>query len=83
MSVDGVSAQGGITTCHPEEAIIDRLMMANAKKRLIAATGNKIGQAGFSRICDGDDSIQLITDSTCEKDALLTLQERGVKVIRV
>lgn len=83
LSVDGVSAQGGITTCHPEEAIIDRLMMASAKRRLIAATGNKIGTAGFSRICDGDESIQLITDSTCDKEALLALQERGVQVIKV
>lgn len=83
LSVDGVSAQGGITTCHPEEAIIDRLMMANAKKRLIAATGNKIGTAGFSRICDGDEAIQLITDSSCNKDALLALQERGVQIIKV
>ena len=83
LSVDGVSAQGGITTCHPEEAIIDRLMMANAKQRLIAATGNKIGTAGFSRICDGDESIQLITDSTCDRDALLDLQERGVRIIKV
>ena len=83
LSVDGVSAQGGITTCHPEEAIIDRLMMTNAKKRLIAATGNKIGTAVFSRICDGDESIHLITDSTCDKEALLALQERGVQIIKV
>ena len=83
LSVDGVSAQGGITTCHSEEAIIDRLMMANARKRLIAATGNKIGKAGFSRICDGDETIQLITDATCDRDALLALQERGVKVVKV
>lgn len=83
LSVDGVSAQGGITTCHPEEAIIDRLMMTNAKKRLIAATGNKIGTAGFSRICDGEENIHLITDSTCDKDALLALQERGVQIIKV
>ena len=83
LSVDGVSAQGGITTCHSEEAIIDRLMMSNAKKRLIAATGNKIGKAGFSRICDGDETIQLITDGTCENDALVALQDRGVKVIKV
>lgn len=83
LSVDGVSAQGGITTCHPEEAILDRLMMANAKKILIAATGNKIGTAGFSRICDSDETIQLVTDSTCDKDALLSLQERGVHIIKV
>lgn len=83
LSVDGVSAQGGITTCHPEESIIDRLMMANAHKRLIAATGNKIGKAGFSRICDSDESIRLVTDSTCDKDALLQLQERGVRITKV
>ena len=83
LSVDGVSALGGITTCHPEEAIIDRLMMANARKRLIAATGNKIGTAGFSRICDGDETVQLITDSSCNKEALQALQERGVQVIKV
>ena len=83
LSVDGVSAQGGITTCHPEEAIIDRLMMANARNRLISATGNKIGKAGFSRISDGDSTIQLITDSTCDKDALLELRERGMKIIKL
>ena len=83
LSVDGVSAQGGITTCHPEEAIIDRLMMANAKNRLIAATGNKIGKAGFSRICDSDGNIQLITDSTCGTEPLNALQECGVRVICV
>lgn len=83
LSVDGVSAQGGITTCHPEEAILDRLMMANARNPLIAATGNKIGTAGFSRICDSDENIQLVTDSTCDKDALQALQERGVHIIKV
>lgn len=83
LSVDGVSAQGGITTYHPEEAIVDRMMMANARNRLIAAIGNKIGRAGFTRICDSDESIQLITDSTCEKDALLALQQEGVRVTKV
>ena len=83
LSVDGVSAQGGITTCHPEEAIIDRLMMANARRRLIAATGNKIGKAGFSRICDSDETVQLVTDSTCDRDGLLELQELGVRITKV
>ena len=83
LSVDGVSAQGGITTCHPEEAIIDRLMMANASKRLVAATGNKIGRAGFSRICDCDDRILLLTDATSEREALQELQDLGVRVTKV
>jgi len=80
LSVDGVSAKGGITTYHPEEAIIDRLMMANAKQRLVAATGNKIGKAGFSRICDSNAAILLITDDTCDKEALSQLRDSGVCV---
>ena len=83
LSVDGVSAQDGITTYHPEEAPIDRLMMANAHRKLIAAPGNKIGKAGFSRICDRDESIQLITDNTCDRDAFLALQELGVQTAQV
>ena len=83
LSVDGVSAQDGITTYHPEETPIDRLMMANAHRRLIAATGNKIGRAGFSRICDSDESIQLITDNTCDPEAFHALRELGVQTAQV
>lgn len=83
LSVDGISAQSGVTTYHPEEAIIDRMMKANARNCLIAATGNKIGRAGFSRICDCDRSIQLITDSTCEKEAFRKLLDAGVKISKV
>lgn len=80
LSVDGVSARGGFTTYHPEEAIIDRLMITNAKQCLVTATGNKIGKAGFSRICDCDPSVQLITDSSCDPEALQQLQAQGLSV---
>ena len=58
-------------------------LLANARQRLIAATGNKIGKAGFSRICDSDESIRLITDATCDRDAYLALQELGVQASKV
>ena len=83
LSVDGVSASGGVTTYHPEESILDRLMMASARKRLIAATGNKIGKAGFSRVCDCDREILLLTDNTCDMEALQALEEQGVQIIKV
>lgn len=80
LSVDGVSARGGITTYHPEEAIIDRLMIANAKGCLVAATGNKIGNAGFSRICDCNSGLLLVTDRSGDRDALELLREQGVRI---
>lgn len=83
LSVDSVSAKGGVTTYHPEEAIIDRLMMTNARRQLVVATGEKIGKMGFSRICDCDARTHLITDSSCDKEALQELKERGVRATKV
>ena len=50
LSVDGVSTRCGVTTHHAEEAIIDRMMISNAKQVMIVADSSKIGRAGFSRI---------------------------------
>ncbi len=80
LSVDGISALGGLTTYHPEEAIIDRLMIANAKQILVAATGHKIGRAGFSRICECNARLHLVTDGAAGKAALEELQTQGVKI---
>ena len=80
LSVDGVSAKGGITTHHAEEAIIDRVMSAGAKRTLVAADGTKIGRAGFSRVSNcGPDTI-LLTDSGADDVALDALREQGVTV---
>ena len=81
LSVDGVSAKGGLTTYHSEESIIDRLMIANAKNTMVVVTGNKIGNVGFSRICDCNAKLVLITDQTCDADALQLLKEKNVQTI--
>ena len=83
LSVDGVSANGGITTYHPEEAIIDRLMIRNARQCMVVATGNKIGNAGFTRICDSDASLRLVTEQRCDWEALEQLQAQGVSITTV
>lgn len=81
LSVDGVSAKGGLTTYHSEESIIDRLMIANAKRTMVVATGNKIGNVGFSRICDCNAKLMLITDHSCNAQALQLLKEKNVQTI--
>lgn len=64
LSVDGVNVSCGLTTCHAEEAIIDRAMISNARKTLVAADHTKIGKAGFARVCDKLDNIHIVTNST-------------------
>ncbi len=81
LSVDGVSAKGGVTTHHAEEAIIDRIMSAGAKKTIIAADGSKIGRAGFSRVAHSTAALTLVTDSSAEAEALEALQEGGLLCI--
>ena len=80
LSVDGVSARGGITTHHAEEAVIDRMMAAGAKQRLIVADSSKIGKAGFSRVCECSALLTLVTNTGGEPEALAQLEETGVSI---
>lgn len=81
LSIDGVSAKCGITTHHAEEAIIDRMMVAAAKQTVIAADSSKIGRAGFSRVCECNQDLWLVTNNNVGNDALAELEGRGVKII--
>ena len=62
LSVDGVSPDGDISTCHAEEALIDRLMITRAKKVLIVADTTKIGRTGFSYVSRCDNKIKILTN---------------------
>jgi DeoR/GlpR family transcriptional regulator of sugar metabolism len=62
LSVDGVSSEGDISTCHAEEAIIDKIMIARAKKVLIVADSTKIGRTGFSYVSRCDEKIKILTN---------------------
>ena len=62
LSVDGISDDGEITTCHAEEAIVDRLMIQRASRVLILADEAKIGRTGFSLVCRCDAKIELLTN---------------------
>ena len=80
LSVDGVSARGGITTYHAEEAILDRMMMQGARHTLITADHSKIGRAGFTRIRECGPPLCLVTDST-DAQALADLTEQGITLL--
>lgn len=81
LSVDGVSAQGGVTSFHAEETAIDRIMIAHAKQTIIAADCTKIGRAGFTHICDAGPNVRLVTDRQCDRAAANELEQLGVEVI--
>jgi len=80
LSVDGISAAGGITTYHAEEAIIDRMMIRGAKRAMIVADRSKIGKAGFSRVGECGVNTCLVTDGG-DTTALAALAEMEVKLV--
>ena len=80
LSVDGISAAGGITTYHAEEAIIDRMMIRGAKFAMIVADRSKIGKAGFTRVSECGGSTCLVTDGG-DTAALAALSEMSVKLM--
>lgn len=81
LSLDGVSAEGGVTTYHADEAIIDRLMVERAEKTLVAADHTKLGRAGFSIICPLERIHMLVTDSGCEPELAERLRGGGIRVL--
>lgn len=83
LSVDGISARGGITTYHAEEATIDRMMLMGAKSILVVADSSKIGNPGFSRVCDCSQRLNLITDTQADPRILQELRELGVEIVKV
>ncbi len=81
LSVDGVSPEGGITTYHAEEAILDRMMILGARGTMIVADSSKIGKAGFTRVQDCEAPLMLVTDAEAG-ETLARLHSIGMQIIR-
>ena len=80
LSIDGICAESGISTCFMEEAIIGRMMLEQAGRTLIAADHTKVGRAGFTNIRRNLSAITLVTDHGIDPDARKALEECGVEV---
>lgn len=82
LSVDGVSLTGGVTTYHAEESAIDRIMIDEANRVLIAADHAKICRTGFMRVSELTPHICLVTDAAEENTAEIdAITQTGVRVI--
>ena len=80
LSVDGISAGGGITTYHAEESIIDRMMIHGAAQAFILADSSKVGKAGFMRVHDSTLGIHLVTSRDADRAELERLSAQRVLI---
>lgn len=80
LGCNGVSAGAGVTNVNLPEAEMKRRMVAGACRRIVVATGEKIGETSLAPLCAVTDVALLITDSSAEPRPLQELREAGMEI---
>lgn len=80
LSIDGVSADAGLTTYHAEEASIDRAMLRRARSTIIVADYTKIGYESFSNVQELTCDTTLVTNACVDRAELDKIAERHASV---
>jgi len=80
VGVDGISAQGGLTTHDPVEAKTNAVLISRARRTIVVADGSKVGHDLLARIVEVQDVDELITDGSAEAGALEALRRTGLTV---
>jgi len=83
VGVDGISAEGGLTTHDPVEAKTNAVLISRARRTIVVADGSKVGRDLLARIVDVQDVDELITDDSAEKSAVEALRRTGLTVTLV
>ena len=82
VGVDGVHAEHGLTTNYPDQAAIHRLMLKQARERIVVADHRKIGVIGTSLIWPTSDIDVLVTDKGTTDESTAAFVERKITVLR-
>ena len=80
LSVDGISAESGLTLYYSNEASLARKMVENAAQTIIAADSSKVGREAFAIITDANKTDILITNASDKSAELEKLKKLGVKI---
>ncbi len=81
VGVDGLSAEGGLTTHNPIEARVDRVLIDQANEVVVVADHSKLGRKTFARIAPIEVAHTLITDRDADPALVRELERAGVRVI--
>lgn len=80
LSVDGFSAEDGVTTHSHLDAEVNRQMIQRVNKTIVAADYSKVGRASFANIGDIDTIDYLITNTCANKSEIEAIRDKGVEV---
>ncbi len=80
MGVDGISAQGGLTTHDAVEARTDQHMIERAQRVIVVADKSKLGQVTMAKLADVSAVDLLITEADAPADQVRELRAAGLEV---
>jgi DeoR family transcriptional regulator, aga operon transcriptional repressor len=80
--VDGLSVPGGLTTHHPLEAQVNRVLIERSSRSVVVTDHTKLGRATFAQIVPLAAVSDVITDADAPADVVAELQQAGVNVLR-
>lgn len=83
LSVDGVSAEGGLSSYLHLEAEIYRQMMARVNRTIIVADHAKIGRTSFAHIDTIDKVDVLVTNQKASQEEIRSIADKGIEVVLV
>jgi DeoR family transcriptional regulator of aga operon len=83
IGADGIDIAAGLTCRSPEEAAVNRVMVAQAKRRIAVIDCSKFGIVAEWQICSVETCDLIITDSALPDAALALFAERNVELRRV
>jgi DeoR family transcriptional regulator, aga operon transcriptional repressor len=80
IGVDGVDADGGITTHDEVEAQTNAALLSRARRVIVVADGSKFGRVHLARIASIEDIDEVITDSLADPAQVERLRAAGTTV---
>jgi len=83
LGVNGFDAQRGLTSANSGEAAINRIIVDQAKQRIVVADHSKLGAVATYRFCGANEVQLLITDSEASDEAVAPFAQLGIEVRRV
>ena len=83
LGVNGIDALKGLTSANSGEAAINRIMVDQAKQRIVVTDSSKLGAVATYRFCGANEVHVLITDTSAGDAAIQPFEKLGIEVQRV
>jgi DeoR family transcriptional regulator of aga operon len=83
LSVNGIDAERGLTDFHPDEAQVNRVMLQQARQKIVVADHTKFSVIAHYLIARAEEIDLIITDTGATDDSIAPFQKKGIQIQRV